>query len=1022
MFRLELRLKTHISLIAVLLIILIIPSSVIAISDGVLIHSVHVLAHPGGYSIESINGAQGRVAAHGHKLGELGSGGKISNPDFQVAHKYWHKVSSNCLTNSSTPDIVVKVPKCPENINPAADIDAIGTVRKSGQKITLKKMKTVWNNYQTNLRNFCKSKGYKPPTGLLNSKVVDAMPNVKCTDPRDFTQINIEINKRGGSAYIRPDAVRAELKIALGKKLSLTEASAYQSEMMEKAEEQFRLAKKSSSIAEKQIYNSRAAKYFKRGRNACKNVKGEGQIHHATGIDAAIDEINLAGRGPQTRLAAIKIAGLEKQLLQKASIEFIESMMSAAKASGPGSTAAASAANNIALELQRLSPSEANVMINQLENRLGSKYAKDVVAKARKIRTAEPAAQKWMRRLGTAMLLKDGAERVYKVYYAKDEDKPQLALEEGCSFLYGSSSAAACGLLGAKIGTLFWPGPGTVVGGVVFAVAGYMGGSQVGYYMGSWNAKIYGVHQNAAELRASKMEATNTLYNSLLLKGIPQTEAEKAAKLFHSGKLKDFKQYMNNLRKKYIKTNISEVMDNEGFTPQEKLKFLNCLCEGCGTMSGYYSPEYKGTLGHGPCRCDGSYNTYKKPVRIDKKTVYACINNIIQARYDKSQANFDEMHKETEAAYKKMLETARRENAKSVQNELQEVGQLIQKDENLEKAAKLFNAIKELLLKEDRDTTGDDLKSKLAEKADAKVTVGDLDGAVKLAKMAAEVKDSDPEKDAAVAHLKKMRESWSNARSKLFPEIAKTIDNGNMTAAKSMLKNLAANMGKNNKYPHAVKDPKYVELKDKFKEKQTELEFVDVNKKYENGLITVHKKIAVFKGELTDSNQEDTHTINMPVNGTLNITLTIGPKLNFESVQLLDSDNKTYLGKALEQGKTSFSLLRAGTYHLKLTKDGRNFYYGPYSVEVSVDTQKFANDKENNNNFATANTLQINQPVTGHLGARGQMQDVDEVDYWKLIVPTDGRLYLYVTTSKKLNLRGGVFIYGSNKNGEYSRS
>ncbi|MCD6532634.1 MAG: hypothetical protein J7L25_00980, partial [Deltaproteobacteria bacterium] len=544
-----------------------------------------------------------------------------------------------------------------------------------------------------------------------------------------------------------------------------------------------------------------------------------------------------------------------------------------------------------------------------------------------------------------------------------------------------------CGKIGAVGGS--WAGPVGIAAGFVIGIGvAYVGGT-------IWDLTI-GKGTNWLDQKFNDWEKEKLIGDNKSIR-IAQLRAEEARKL----------------------KKILEIADKEGFSPEELRKFKNCLCEGCGTMSGYYSPEYKGTLGYGPCRCDGSYNTFKKPFRTDNKTLYACINNIIQARYTKSQANFDKMHKETEAAYKKMLEMVKKENAKSVQNELQEVGQLMQKDETLEKAAKLFNAIKELLLKEDRDKTGNDLKSKLTEKADAKVTVGDLDGAVKLAEMAAEVKDSDPEKDAAVAHLKKMRESWSNARSKLFPEIAKTIDNGNMTEAESMLKDLADNMGKNNKYPHAVKDPEYVELKNKFKEKQKGFEFVSVNKKYEDELVTIHKKIAVFKGELTDSNQEETHTIKMPVNGTLNITLTIGPKLNFESVQLLDSDNKTSLGKARKQGKTSFSLLRAGTYHLKLTKDGRNFYYGSYSVEVSVDTQKFANDRENNNNFATAKTLQINQPVTGHLGARGQMQDVDQVDYWKLTVPTDGRLYLYVTTSKELNLYGGVFIYGGNKNREY---
>jgi len=355
MFRFDPRLKKHISLLVILLGILIAPISAEAISAGAVEYAVHVLTHPGGFSPKAVGRAQAIVAAHGHELSLLRISNRISNAELQFAHKYWHKVNKMCLENSSTGDIVVKVPECPEKVNVGSDIDAIGTQGKSGGEITLKKMETVWDNFQGNLRDFCEARGYEPPPGLLNKKMVDTMPDDKYTPPREHAKITYEINKRGGCAYADQGAVRAEIKLSQGENLNMTEAAAYQAEMRGQIAKQLKLSKNAKTPAESQLYNSRAAKYIKRYAKLNEYLRRRhlSTPHRTdiTGLDAAVDEIALAGRGGQTKLAAAKVRGLMKHASQKACRQFIETNIEIAEVYGPRSGMGRAAGRNIAREL-----------------------------------------------------------------------------------------------------------------------------------------------------------------------------------------------------------------------------------------------------------------------------------------------------------------------------------------------------------------------------------------------------------------------------------------------------------------------------------------------------------------------------------------------------------------------------------------------------------------------------------------------------------------------------------------------
>jgi len=85
-----------------------------------------------------------------------------------------------------------------------------------------------------------------------------------------------------------------------------------------------------------------------------------------------------------------------------------------------------------------------------------------------------------------------------------------------------------------------------------------------------------------------------------------------------------------------------------------------------------------------------------------------------------------------------------------------------------------------------------------------------------------------------------MYKSWSKARKELFPKIHKNINKGKIRTAKTMLKNLNANMGMNHKYPYATKDPRYIALNDNLKRMQ---------KKYNQDYNESMKKIGIYKKE-----------------------------------------------------------------------------------------------------------------------------------------------------------------------------
>ncbi len=89
------------------------------------------------------------------------------------------------------------------------------------------------------------------------------------------------------------------------------------------------------------------------------------------------------------------------------------------------------------------------------------------------------------------------------------------------------------------------------------------------------------------------------------------------------------------------------------------------------------------------------------------------------------------------------------------------------------------------------------------------------------------------------------------------------------------------------------------------------------------------------------------------------------------------------------------AFVRPGTYYVDVHKwHGRG---GSYQIKSDFFTPPLANDVEGNDSPSTASQAIVNGTVTGHLGYFSNgATDMD--DYWKFIVPSDGKVVVQVTS------------------------
>ena len=170
-------------------------------------------------------------------------------------------------------------------------------------------------------------------------------------------------------------------------------------------------------------------------------------------------------------------------------------------------------------------------------------------------------------------------------------------------------------------------------------------------------------------------------------------------------------------------------------------------------------------------------------------------------------------------------------------------------------------------------------------------------------------------------------------------------------------------------------------------------------------------------GAGTSTDAQDWWRVTLPQAGDLLLEVVTSPSLNLNinapigangGITVYDSDATTVLFVASQAQNTTNThtaqRLKPGVYYVRLTKIDQASYYGGYRLTphlVSV-----PEDPETNDNAASAGTASLGSTVQGNLGYRGGGLGLtlDQLDWWKLTMPSTGQLQLVITTFGNLNL------------------
>jgi hypothetical protein len=151
----------------------------------------------------------------------------------------------------------------------------------------------------------------------------------------------------------------------------------------------------------------------------------------------------------------------------------------------------------------------------------------------------------------------------------------------------------------------------------------------------------------------------------------------------------------------------------------------------------------------------------------------------------------------------------------------------------------------------------------------------------------------------------------------------------------------------------------------------------------------------------------DWFKITIPSDGMLTITGYSDTTLEAD-LNLYDIDGTTALqhdGQVSRTSHVSVPNLKPGTYYFKYYQYSG---YGGYTLTSTFTPQSKANDPEPNDTFTQAMTLDPNATTTGHLGYFTN-QIMDTKDWYKIQIPSDGILRVFIKTDSTLDADANLF-------------
>ncbi len=176
-----------------------------------------------------------------------------------------------------------------------------------------------------------------------------------------------------------------------------------------------------------------------------------------------------------------------------------------------------------------------------------------------------------------------------------------------------------------------------------------------------------------------------------------------------------------------------------------------------------------------------------------------------------------------------------------------------------------------------------------------------------------------------------------------------------------------------------------------------------------NGSITGH--LGFYSNGYTDRN--DWWKVIIPSDGKLVVNTTSDATLDID-LFLFDVNGTTQIaGYDTSVGiheATHFNNLMPGTYYVRAF-DYHSSGYGSYTISSSYTPTAYTNDTQNNDSVQVATILPLNVSITGHLGFYSNGY-TDRNDWWKVIIPSDGKLVVNTTSDATLDI--DLFLFDVN--------
>ncbi|KZE64102.1 hypothetical protein AWM68_13430 [Fictibacillus phosphorivorans] len=161
-----------------------------------------------------------------------------------------------------------------------------------------------------------------------------------------------------------------------------------------------------------------------------------------------------------------------------------------------------------------------------------------------------------------------------------------------------------------------------------------------------------------------------------------------------------------------------------------------------------------------------------------------------------------------------------------------------------------------------------------------------------------------------------------------------------------------------------------------------------------------------YIGRMKDDYDEDFYTFTLPSDGKVKFSMKQKSGVKwyasiYNSNGKLHEEIETDSSTTVNGYETNEIGLPKGTYYIKI-EDGFYTRHEAYEIKVEFTSRSYY-EKEFNNDASTANTIKLNQTY------KGKIEDYDDSDFYKIILPSDGIVTLSVNRKSGMSWQAELF-------------